>query len=54
MTEKRNKWNDVYQLRDIINHCKAIKRNTCDDEEAELMDEMIHDYEVRIAEIIGV
>lgn len=50
----KNKWNDIYQLNDMINYCKAIKRNTCDEEEIELMDEMIHDYEVRITELIGV
>ena len=50
----KTKWNDIYELRGIIDHCKAIKRNTCDDDEAELMDEMIHDYEFRITELIGV
>lgn len=48
------KWKDIYQLRDMINHCMAIKRNSCDDEEIELMDEMIADYEFMIAEMKGV
>ena len=54
MAEQNKKWKDIYELRGMINYCKMVKRNTCDDEEAELMDEFISDYENQINEMIGV
>lgn len=52
--EKKNKWNDVYEYRRMIDRCKAIMNNTCDDDEYDLMNEMVHDYENRIRELVGV
>ena len=49
-----NKWDDIYQLRDMINHLKAMIRNSCDDDEVDLYEEMIQDYEFRITELKGV
>ena len=51
---KKNDWDNIYQLRDMINYCKRLRDNSCDDDEVELYEEMIQDYEFRITELKGV
>ena len=54
MEKKNNKWSDVYEYRRMIRNCKVIKNNSCDEDECDLMDEQIADYENRIRELVGV